>query len=126
MARGFKEVRTAISNVVVQNLTLGDIDKDGYPDVLLTVKPAGEVLTLLNVADGGEGTGRLTGPVGTGGHSRCWWCANAGWTRQQSCGASADLARSDERFTSGYSLCGRQRHHAVIPGARRFSLRFRL
>ena len=62
----FKEVRTAISNVVVQNLTLGDIDKDGYPDVLLTVKPAGEVLTLLNVADGGEGTGRLTGPVGTG------------------------------------------------------------
>ncbi len=62
----FKEVRTAISNVVVQNLTLGDIDKDGYPDVLLTVRPAGEVLTLLNVADGGEGTGRLTGPVGTG------------------------------------------------------------
>lgn len=63
----FSEVQTPIPGIASQTLTLGDIDKDGYPDVLLLEKNLGQVITLLNVADGTSwGNGRLTGPATTG------------------------------------------------------------
>jgi len=63
----FSEIQTPISGIMSQTLTLGDIDKDGFPDVLLLDKSLGQVYTLLNVADGTSwGNGRLTGPATTG------------------------------------------------------------
>ncbi len=63
----FSEVQTPIPGIASQTITLGDIDKDGYPDVLLLEKSLGQVITLLNVSDGTSwGNGRLAGPATTG------------------------------------------------------------
>ena len=63
----FSEIQTPIANIAVSRLAVGDVDKDGRPDVLLTEQTAGKVLVLLNASgDQTESKGRLLGPVEVG------------------------------------------------------------
>lgn len=62
----FREVKTSLPSLSVKTVTLGDIDKDGRPDVILTAVSTGKVWVLLNAADDGIGNGRLVGPTDTG------------------------------------------------------------
>lgn len=62
----FRQIQTPIANIAVSRLAVGDVDKDGRPDVLLTEPTAGKVLVLLNASgDQTESKGRLIGPVET-------------------------------------------------------------
>lgn len=62
----FREVKTSLPSLSVKTVTLGDIDKDGRPDVILTTGSTGKVWVLLNATDDGIGNGRLVGPTDTG------------------------------------------------------------
>jgi hypothetical protein len=59
-----RAISTAVPQMpAAQAITLGDIDNDGKPDLLLTEATTGKVWVWLNQGDGSTGDGKLTGPV---------------------------------------------------------------